>query len=190
MPAQCTRMSQPPSSRSTVSRSLPTSASEVWSQRTAIALPPLFLMAPTLSAASAMSATTTSAPWAANRLLKACPIPLAPPVTTARLLVGISGVLPFVLGLWLRALTVNIQKHDNFQNITHRAPTLDGDEEPLFGPRVQDAWERQVSVSDLLHSRPRKSTSLASFQSRGGRVKRIAGARPRDLRREVGDGVL
>src|SRR5262245_23282466 len=40
MPAPCTRMSQPPSSRSTVSRSLPTSASEVWSQRTAIALPP------------------------------------------------------------------------------------------------------------------------------------------------------
>ena len=46
--------------------------------------------------------------------------------------------------------------------LTHRAPTLDGDEEPLFGPRVQDAWERQVPVSDLLHSRPRKSTSLAS----------------------------
>src|SRR5262245_64440377 len=31
--------------------------------------------------------------------------------------------------------------------LTHRAP-MDGDEEPLFGPRVQDAWERQVSVSD------------------------------------------
>src|SRR5438132_1756190 len=39
--------------------------------------------------------------------------------------------------------------------LTHRAPTLDGDEEPLFWPRVQDAWERQVPVSDLLHSRPR-----------------------------------
>ena len=39
--------------------------------------------------------------------------------------------------------------------LTHRAPTLDGDEEPLFGPRVQDAWEWQVPVSDLLHSRPR-----------------------------------
>ena len=39
--------------------------------------------------------------------------------------------------------------------LTHRDPTLDGDEEPLFGPRVQDAWERQVPVSDLLHSRPR-----------------------------------
>jgi hypothetical protein len=39
--------------------------------------------------------------------------------------------------------------------LTHRAPTLDGDEEPLFGPRVQDAWERQVPVGDLLHSRPR-----------------------------------
>src|SRR5262245_21443379 len=50
--------------------------------------------------------------------------------------------------------------------LTHRAPTLDGDEEPLFGPRVQDAWERQVSVSDLLHSRPRKSTSLASTHQR------------------------
>src|SRR5262249_42709203 len=31
---------------------------------------------------------------------------------------------------------------------------------------VQDAWERQVSVSDLLHSRPRKSTSLASTHQR------------------------
>src|SRR3974377_685559 len=50
--------------------------------------------------------------------------------------------------------------------LTHRAPTLDGDEEPLFGPRVQDAWERQVPVSDLLHSRPRKSTSLASAHQR------------------------
>jgi hypothetical protein len=39
--------------------------------------------------------------------------------------------------------------------LTHRAPTLDGDEEPLFGPRVQDAWEWQVPVSDLLHSHPR-----------------------------------
>ena len=29
---------------------------------------------------------------------------------------------------------------------THRAPTLDGDEEPLFGPRVQDAWEWQVPI--------------------------------------------
>jgi len=36
--------------------------------------------------------------------------------------------------------------------LTHRAPTLDGDEEPLLRPRVQDAWERQVPVSDLLHS--------------------------------------
>src|SRR5712672_4263602 len=50
--------------------------------------------------------------------------------------------------------------------LTHRAPTLDSDEEPLFGPRVQDAWERQVPVSDLLHSRPRKSTSLASTHQR------------------------
>src|SRR6201982_3979595 len=50
--------------------------------------------------------------------------------------------------------------------LTHRAPTLDGDEEPLFWPRVQDAWERQVPVSDLLHSRPRKSTSLASTHQR------------------------
>src|SRR6478735_8727341 len=50
--------------------------------------------------------------------------------------------------------------------LTHRAPTLDSDEEPLFGPRVQDAWEWQVPVSDLLHSRPRKSTSLASTYQR------------------------
>src|SRR5436309_12658930 len=35
--------------------------------------------------------------------------------------------------------------------LTHRAPTLDGDEEPLFWPRMQDAWKRQVPVSDLLH---------------------------------------
>src|SRR5258707_5275706 len=39
--------------------------------------------------------------------------------------------------------------------LTHRAPTLDGDEEPLFGPRVQDAWEWQVLVSNLLHFHPR-----------------------------------
>ena len=39
--------------------------------------------------------------------------------------------------------------------LTHRAPALDSDEEPLFGPRVQDAWKRQVPVSNLLHSRPR-----------------------------------
>src|SRR6266581_4577889 len=39
--------------------------------------------------------------------------------------------------------------------LTHRAPPLDGDEEPLFRPWVQDAWKRQVPVSDLLHSRPR-----------------------------------
>ena len=39
--------------------------------------------------------------------------------------------------------------------LTHRAPTLDSDEKPLFRPRVQDAWERQVPVSDFLHSRPR-----------------------------------
>src|ERR1700751_1354751 len=50
--------------------------------------------------------------------------------------------------------------------LTHRAPTLDGDEEPLFGPRVQDAGERQVPDSDLLHSRPRKWPSLASTHRR------------------------
>jgi hypothetical protein len=60
-----------------------------------MALPPLFLIAPTVSLPSAMSATATLAPCAASRLLKACPIPLAPPVTTARLLFGIPGVLPF-----------------------------------------------------------------------------------------------
>ena len=31
-------------------------------------------------------------------------------------------------------------------------PTLDSDEEPLFWPRMQDAWERQVAVGDLFHS--------------------------------------
>src|ERR1700688_3640458 len=50
--------------------------------------------------------------------------------------------------------------------LTHRAPALDGDEEPLFWPRMQDAWERQIPVSDRLHSRPRKSTSLASTHQR------------------------
>jgi hypothetical protein len=39
--------------------------------------------------------------------------------------------------------------------LTHRAPTLDGDEEPLLRPRMQDAWERQVPISDRLHSGPR-----------------------------------
>ena len=33
--------------------------------------------------------------------------------------------------------------------LTHRAPTLDGDEEPLFRPRVQDAWEWQVAIGDF-----------------------------------------
>ena len=50
--------------------------------------------------------------------------------------------------------------------LTHRAPTLDGDEEPLLWPRMQDTWERQIPVSDRLHSRPRKSTSLASTHQR------------------------
>src|SRR5262245_2841169 len=39
--------------------------------------------------------------------------------------------------------------------LTHRAPALDSDEKPLFGPRMQDAWERQVPVGDRLHSCPR-----------------------------------
>jgi hypothetical protein len=38
--------------------------------------------------------------------------------------------------------------------LTHRAPTLDGDEEPLLRPRMQDAWEWQVPISDRLHSGP------------------------------------
>jgi hypothetical protein len=39
--------------------------------------------------------------------------------------------------------------------LTHRAPTLDGDEEPLLWPRMQDAREWQVPVCDRLHSGPR-----------------------------------
>jgi hypothetical protein len=39
--------------------------------------------------------------------------------------------------------------------LTHRAPTLDGDEEPLLRPRMQDAWILQVPVRDRLHSVPR-----------------------------------
>ena len=39
--------------------------------------------------------------------------------------------------------------------LTHRAPTLDGDEEPLLRPRMQDAWILQVPVRDRLHSGPR-----------------------------------
>jgi hypothetical protein len=46
--------------------------------------------------------------------------------------------------------------------LTHRAPTLDGDEEPLLRPRMQDAWEWQVPVSDRLHSGPRQSAPLAA----------------------------
>jgi len=38
--------------------------------------------------------------------------------------------------------------------LTHRAPTLDSDEEPLLRPRMQDAWEWQVSISNRLHSGP------------------------------------
>ena len=50
--------------------------------------------------------------------------------------------------------------------LTHRAPGLDGDEEPFLWPRMQDAWEWKVPVSDRLHSCPRKSTSLASTHHR------------------------
>src|ERR1700688_2812697 len=46
--------------------------------------------------------------------------------------------------------------------LTHRAPTLDGDEEPLLWPRMQDAWEWQEPVSDRLHSGPRQSVPLAA----------------------------
>ncbi len=46
--------------------------------------------------------------------------------------------------------------------LTHRAPTLDGDEEPLLWPRMQDTWKRQVPVRDRLHSSPRQSVPLAA----------------------------
>jgi hypothetical protein len=46
--------------------------------------------------------------------------------------------------------------------LTHRAPTLDGDEEPLLWPRMQDAWEWQVPVRDRLHTGPRQSAPLAA----------------------------
>ena len=46
--------------------------------------------------------------------------------------------------------------------LTHRAPTLDGDEEPLLWPRMQDTWKRQVPVGDRLHSSPRQSVPLAA----------------------------
>ena len=58
-------------------------------------MPPLFLVAPTVSEQSAMSAMTIFAPCAANRLQKACPMPLAPPVTTARFPVDILAFSPF-----------------------------------------------------------------------------------------------
>jgi hypothetical protein len=46
--------------------------------------------------------------------------------------------------------------------LTHRAPTLDGDEEPFLWPRMQDAWERQIPVGDRLHPSPRQPTALAA----------------------------
>jgi hypothetical protein len=46
--------------------------------------------------------------------------------------------------------------------LTHRAPTLDGDEEPLLWPRMEDAWEWQVAVSNRLHTGPRQSSPLAA----------------------------
>jgi hypothetical protein len=46
--------------------------------------------------------------------------------------------------------------------LTHRAPTLDGDEEPLLWPRMEDAWEWQVPVRDRLHTGPRQSSPLAA----------------------------
>src|SRR5271154_3941829 len=50
--------------------------------------------------------------------------------------------------------------------LTHRAPALDGDEEPLLWPRMQDAWGRQGPASHRLHSPPRKSTPLAGTRHR------------------------
>ena len=50
--------------------------------------------------------------------------------------------------------------------LTHRAPTLDGDEEPLLWPRMQDARDWQVPVGDRLHSGPRQSMSLAAAHQR------------------------
>ena len=39
--------------------------------------------------------------------------------------------------------------------LTHRAPTLDGDEEPLLRPRMQDAWERMVRLIKRFLPSPR-----------------------------------
>jgi hypothetical protein len=46
--------------------------------------------------------------------------------------------------------------------LTHRALALDGDEEPLFRPRMQDARHWQVVVGNSLHSRPRQPASLTT----------------------------
>src|SRR6476620_63801 len=46
--------------------------------------------------------------------------------------------------------------------LTHRAPTLDADEEPLLGPRKQPAWKWQVVSGDRLHPSPRQPTPLAA----------------------------
>ena len=38
--------------------------------------------------------------------------------------------------------------------LTHRALALDGDEEPLFGPRMQDVRPGQVMVGNSFHPAP------------------------------------
>ena len=49
--------------------------------------------------------------------------------------------------------------------LTHRALALDGDEEPLLRPRVQDARIRQMALGNPFHPVPRQSSStLAAAQ--------------------------
>ena len=43
--------------------------------------------------------------------------------------------------------------------LTHRALALDGDEEPLLRPRVQDARIRQIALGNPFHPAPRQSSS-------------------------------
>ena len=84
--------------------------------------------------------------------------------------------------------------------LTHRAPTLDGDEKPLFGPRVQDAWEWQVPVSagtagEIKRQPPsrRRLIPARCLDRRDDprdpvrlRQRRRLEPEPRDLRRVVG----
>src|SRR4029077_9752517 len=128
MPAQCTRMSQPPSSRSTASRSLLTSASDVWSQRTPDgASAGLFDGADGFRAVGDIRHHHFGA-LGGQPLAEGLPNPVGPTRDDCALAGRHFRHSPYGFSLvpatWFSALTVNIQKLDNFQNNSRGQPNL------------------------------------------------------------------